>query len=131
MSIRILAAVLVLLADGCGGGGGKPEAAEPAPVANEATAPAPEDSPASEAIPDHGTGIPGCDLYIEKMLRYLRCERVPPEASDAAMQALEVARSNWRDMRNAGPEAIKAADNSCRQAIVALEQGAPAMGCTI
>jgi hypothetical protein len=82
-------------------------------------------------VPASITGLPGCDAYVDAMQSYMRCDKVPQSARDAANQGLAAMMSGWHEMKNMPPEAQKAAEDACLQAVDALKQGAEAMGCTL
>jgi hypothetical protein len=77
------------------------------------------------------TGLPNCDVYIRSMESYMRCDKVPQSARDAAKAGLDAMNAGWRDMGDMPEDARKAANDACGQAVDALRQGAQAMGCTL
>lgn len=77
------------------------------------------------------TGLPNCDVYIRSMESYMRCDKVPASAREAAKAGLDAMKSGWRDMGDMPEDARKAANDACGQAVDALRQGAQAMGCTL
>jgi len=77
------------------------------------------------------TGLSECDDYITLIDRYMRCDKVPQQARDAARQGIEAAKTGWGQLGQMPLEARKAAADACHQANDALRQGAAAMGCPL
>jgi hypothetical protein len=77
------------------------------------------------------TGIPMCDEYVRLMQSYLRCDKVPQAARDAAKQGLDAMTEAWGQMSGMPDDAKQAANEACQQAGDALKQGAAAMGCSL
>jgi hypothetical protein len=77
------------------------------------------------------TGIPACDAYVRSIEAYIRCDKIPPEARNAAAQGMEAMRSAWGGSSQLPDDARKAMNDACTQAVDALRQGAQAMGCTL
>jgi hypothetical protein len=77
------------------------------------------------------TGIVECDAYAQAMQAYIRCDKVPQSARDAARQGLDAMEAGWANASGMPDDAKKAANDACKQATDALKQGAQAMGCSI
>lgn len=104
----------------------KPEEAKPA----EAAAPAEAAKPA-EAAAAGDTGIPECNDYLATADKFAKCDKLPKEAKDAQIQALEAAKTGWASLKdpNVPAEAKKAAADGCKQANEAMKQAWTAAGC--
>ncbi len=89
-------------------------------------------TPEPPAPPAHGPiGIAGCDDYVAKMEAYVRCDRVPQAARDAARQGIEAMRQAWGDTTTMSETSRQAAGDGCKAASAAIVEAAEAMGCTL
>jgi hypothetical protein len=105
--------------------------AETTPTA-PATPPPAEAKPAEPAAATGGsTGLPECDSYLSTAEKFAKCDKLPKEAKDAQMQALEAAKSGWASLKDPSvpAEAKKAAADACKQSDDALKQAWTAAGC--
>jgi hypothetical protein len=75
------------------------------------------------------TGVPACDQYIDIVTRYAACDKLPPEAQRATMEAVQAMRAGWTPAMP--DEAKQAAADGCAQAIEAIRQSGAAMGCPL
>ncbi len=84
------------------------------------------------ATPSNGpTGIAECDEYLKEAEKFATCDKMPQEARDAQLQAIEAAKMGWASLRDPGVprEALDAAADACRQSTDALKQAWQAAGC--
>ncbi|MCB9559206.1 MAG: hypothetical protein H6708_02215 [Kofleriaceae bacterium] len=77
------------------------------------------------------TGLAGCDEYVALMETYLRCDKVPQAARDAARQGLDAMESAWGDMSGVPDDVQRQANDACLQAVDAMKQGMAATGCPL
>jgi hypothetical protein len=117
-------------------------AARPEPAAQPAPAPGPpddsdtpvsnSDSPGGQVDTHWGdvkTGIATCDEYVGTMQRYADCDKLPPEAKQAMIDAFGQSVKGWAALADAPPEAQKAASESCQVANDAAKQALDQLGC--
>ena len=113
----------------------KPAETKPAETMPAATPPPVEAKPADPAAAAPAaagaTGIAECDGYLATAEKFAKCDKLPKEAKDAQMQALEAAKSGWASLKDPSvtPEAKKAAADACKQSDDALKQAWTAAGC--
>lgn len=77
------------------------------------------------------TGIDECDQYVDAVMKYVECDKVPDQAREATKKGLEGMKKGWGDIDNMPDEAKTAAADSCKTALDALQKGAEAIGCEI
>jgi hypothetical protein len=106
---------------GVGIDGGPPDQPPPAPP-----------TPAPAAVYVAGS-IASCDAYFVAFERYMSCDKVPPQAREAAAQGIEQMKQGLAMLSDPGvpAEAQKAASDACAQATDALKESADAMGCPV
>ena len=140
MSLVSVFAISAAFSFGCK----KAEETKPAETKPAETAPAPTEAKPAEAKPAEpaaaapaapaaagGTGIAECDGYLATAEKFATCDKLPKEAKDAQMQALDAAKSGWASLKdpNVPAEAKKAAADACKQSDDALKQAWTAAGC--
>jgi TPR repeat protein len=74
------------------------------------------------------TGVPECDTYVNTMVKFARCPKVPDEARKSMNEAFEEARKTM-NYASATADEKKSAAQSCKIANDALRQALAQMGC--
>jgi hypothetical protein len=77
-----------------------------------------------------GMPPPRCVRYLAAIDTMGRCDKLAA-ARDAMRQAADAMRDNFSQMQNMPPEAWKAADDACGQALVAFVQAMQSAGCEL
>ncbi|MFO0549281.1 MAG: hypothetical protein U0271_12890 [Polyangiaceae bacterium] len=127
------AACFVAVTAGCGG----PSSADvvdvslaPAPPAPSASS-SPDTSASSFALSrrppvrvagDLHTGMPQCDVYLQKLLANSRC--LPPEARDNLRASLAELAVSWREMSK-DPSSRRSMEDACSSAAASANQMCP------
>ena len=75
-------------------------------------------------------GLPAaCEEYRLIIQRMAACEKIPQQSRDGLKQAYESMSQGWKNMGNLPPEAKQSIENTCQQAVKAMQQSATTMGC--
>jgi len=103
------------------------------PAVPSAQTPPTATAPTGTTAPAATTGIAACDSYVAVYEKFTQCEKVPPQAKDAAKSALESAKNNWAQLQgaNVAEEAKKSATTSCQQSEESLKTTAQSSGCSL
>jgi hypothetical protein len=88
-------------------------------------------APDPDATGDSETSIPECDAYLVAFDKYMSCDKIPQATKDATREGIAAQKVSFRELKDAPPEAKKAAADGCRQGLDALKQAADALGCPL
>ena len=105
-----------------------PAAPVPPPVVVPAPMAVPEPTPPPSPSPL--TGIPACDLVVDAMEQFGRCDKLPAATREAIQGAIGQMRDGLRQaLEQMTPETHEAMVDSCTQAISAMRQAWESSGC--
>ena len=79
------------------------------------------------------TGVPACDSYLRAFNGYMRCDKIPDDARQAAAAGAQQMGANFARLKDASvtDDVRTQAGEACAAGLEQLKEGAAAMGCTL